>query len=129
MDQVLIQQVSDATLAGTMSFPEVVGNLLKAGVVFYYVDYLQQQKTFYSITNDSVSTRISYQNLPTVPTQLDKAHLKAIILDSQSNHQTYESFTRRAMQAGTVGYFAFLVGQRVVYWGRDGESHTEYFPD
>lgn len=129
MDQVLIQQVSDATLAGTMFFPEVVGNLLKAGVGFYYVDYLQQQKTFYSITNDSVSTRISYQNLPTVPTQLNKAHLKAIIIDSQSNHQTYENFTRRAMQAGTVGYFAFLVGRRVVYWGRDGESHTEYFPD
>lgn len=129
MDQALIQQVSDATLAGTMSFPEVVGNLLKAGVDFYYVDYLQQQKTFYSTANDSVTTAIHYQDLPTVPPQLDKATLKTIILDSQVNHQTYERFTRRAMQVGTIGYFAFLTGRRVVYWGRDGESHTEFFPD
>jgi uncharacterized protein YbcV (DUF1398 family) len=129
LDQTLIQQVSNATLAGTMSFPEVVGHLLKAGIDFYYVDYLTRQKTFYHHTDESVTTTIHYVDLPSVPAQLDKVNLKAIILDSQVNHQTYEAFTRRAMQAGTVGYFAFLTGRRVVYWGRDGESHIEYFPD
>ena len=36
--------------------------------------------------------------------------------------------TRRAMEAGLEGYFAFLRGKRVTYWGRTGDEHTEWFP-
>ncbi|WP_020393761.1 DUF1398 family protein [Thiolinea disciformis] len=129
MDKALIQHVSDATLASRMAFPEVVGNLLKADVDYYYVDYVKQGKTFYSNDGQTVETLIHYQNLPPIARALDKLTLKTIILDSQVNHQSYEIFTRRSMAAGVVGYFAFLNGRRVVYWGRDGESHTEYFPD
>lgn len=129
MDTKLIQHVSDATLNGTISFPEVVGQLMSTGVEYYYVDYVKAQKTFYSTTGETVETVITYQNLPTVPAAFDVKTLKAIIFDSQQNHQSYEAFTRRAMAAGVVGYFAFLSGKRVVYWGRRGESHTELFPE
>ena len=37
-------------------------------------------------------------------------------------------FTRRAMLAGVQGYIAFLRGQRVTYFGRAGDQHTEWFP-
>ena len=129
MDEALVQQVSDVTLASRMAFPEVVSNLLKADVDYYYVDYVKQSKTFYSNAGETVDTEIHYQNLPLIARALDKLTLKTIVLGSQVNHQSYEAFTRRSMAAGVVGYFAFLNGRRVVYWGRDGESHTEYFPD
>ena len=32
------------------------------------------------------------------------------------------------MAAGVQGYFAFLRGKRVTYWGRSGDQHTEWFP-
>ena len=36
--------------------------------------------------------------------------------------------TRRAMEAGLEGYFAFLRGKRVTCWGRTGDEHSEWFP-
>lgn len=129
MDKVQIQQVADATLASKMSFPEVVGALLKAGVDYYHVDYVKQSKTFYGKDGLTAETQIHYLELPKIASELDLPALKAIILDSQVKHQSYEDFTRRAMQAGVVAYFAFLNGRRVVYWARSGESHTEYFPN
>ena len=32
------------------------------------------------------------------------------------------------MRGGVQGYFAFLRGQRVTYFGRQGDQHTEWFP-
>jgi hypothetical protein len=43
-------------------------------------------------------------------------------------NQTYCDFTRRAMEAGVQGYFAFQGGKRVTYLGRQGDQHTEWFP-
>lgn len=128
MDAKLIQHVSDATLNGTMSFPEVVGQLMSTGVEYYYVDYVKGRKTFYNSEGETVETTITYQDLPKIADEFDGKTLKTIIIDSQQNHQSYEAFTRRAMAAGVVGYFAFLRGKRVVYWGRTGDSHTEWFP-
>ncbi len=32
------------------------------------------------------------------------------------------------MRGGVQGYFAFLRDQRVTYFGRQGNQHTEWFP-
>jgi hypothetical protein len=32
------------------------------------------------------------------------------------------------MEAGVQGYFVFLRGKRVTYFGRQGDQHTEWFP-
>ncbi len=37
-------------------------------------------------------------------------------------------FVSRSTAAGTVGYWAFLTGKRVIYFGRKGEQHIEEFP-
>ena len=111
-----------------MSFPEVVGQLLAAGVEYYHVDYVGMRKTFYSAEGDAVVTPINYEGLPPVAADFDVVALRADILDSQRNNQPYRDFTRRAMEAGTQGYFAFLRGKRVTYFGRQGEQHTEWFP-
>ena len=39
-----------------MSFPELVGKLLAAGVEYYHVDYVGMRKTFYSADGDVVVT-------------------------------------------------------------------------
>jgi uncharacterized protein YbcV (DUF1398 family) len=128
MDTKLVSQVARAALDGTMAFPDVVRQLLATGVEYYHVDYVAMRKTFYSADGDTIVTPIAYEALPAVARDFDAAKLRVIILDSQRHGQKYRDFTRRAMEAGVQGYFAFLRGQRVTYFGRGGDEHTEWFP-
>src|SRR5262249_46146583 len=128
MNTKIITDTARKTLDGTISFPEVVNQLLAAGVEYYHVDYVGKRKAFYSENGDVVVTPIDYEDLPPVAADFDAAALRADILDSQRNGQKYRDFTRRAMKAGTQGYFAFLRGKRVTYLGRQGDQHTEWFP-
>ena len=76
-----------------------------------------------------MATSINYEGLPPVAPEFDAAALRANILDSQRHGQPYREFTRRAMAGGVQGYIAYLRGKRVMYWGRNGEQHVEWFPD
>ena len=128
MNSEIIAQTARATLDGSMPFPEVVGQLMQAGVEYYHVDYVALQKTYYSAAGDIFRTPIDYTDLPAVADHFALAEVQAAILDSQQNGQHYRDFTARVMRAGVQGYIAFLRGQRVTYWGRNGDQHTEWFP-
>ena len=128
MKSEVVAQAARATLDGSMAFAEIVGRLIETGVEYYHVDYVALQKTFYSATGEIIKTPITYENLPNVAQDFDVDALKAAILDSQQNGQHYKDFTKRVMSAGVQGYMAFLRGKRVTYWGRGGDSHTEWFP-
>ena len=41
---------------------------------------------------------------------------------------TYQGLLREGCRAGCAGYVVSLLGKRVLYFGRSGETHTEYFP-
>jgi uncharacterized protein YbcV (DUF1398 family) len=128
MNTEIITRTARATLAGSISFPEVVQQLLAAGVEYYQVDYVLRQKTFYGPDGEAVVTPITYEALPSVGEALDIAELRRNIADSQRNGQNYRDFSRRAMESGVHSYFAFLRGRRVTYLGRQGDQHTEWFP-
>jgi uncharacterized protein YbcV (DUF1398 family) len=128
MNTNIITDAARKTLAGTISFPEVVSQLFSAGVEYYHVDYIGMKKTFYSAEGDTVVTAINYEGLPPVAPDFSVEGIRADILDSQRNNQHYRDFTRRAMEAGVQGYFAFLRGKRVTYFGRQGDQHIEWFP-
>jgi len=128
MNTDIIIEAARKTLAGTISFPEVVSQLLTAGVEHYHVDYIGMKKTFYGPDGATVVTPINYEGMPNVAADFSLEGIKANILDSQRNGQKYRDFTRRAMESGVQGYFAFLRGHRVTYFGRQGDQHTEWFP-
>ena len=128
MNTTVIVETARKTLAGAISFPEVVGQLLATGVEYYQVDYVGMKKTFYNADGNMVVTPIDYEGLPPVSAEFSHEAMKANILDSQRNGQNYRDFTRRSMEAGVQGYFAFLRGKRVTYFGRQGDQHTEWFP-
>src|ERR1039457_6225942 len=127
MDSKLILAAARGTLDGSLSFPEVVGKLLAAGVEYYHVDYVGLRKRFYSADGEMMATSIDYEGLPPIALEFDAAALRANILDSQRHGQPYREFTRRAMAGGVQGYFTFLGGKRVTHWGRTGGQHTEWF--
>lgn len=128
MNTLAITEAAQATLAGTLPFPEIVAKLIAAGVEYYHVDYVGLCKQFYDGAGGRVVTPIPCVDLPPVAAELDVAALRAAILDSQTKGQPWREFSRRAMSAGVQSYFAFLRGQRVIYLGRTGDQHTERFP-
>ena len=128
MNSETVAQAAHATLAGTVPFPEVVRRLLETGCEYYHVDFVALRKTFYGAEGDMVTAPIPYEGLLPVAADFDVAALRANILDSQEKNQPYRDFVCRAMSAGVQGYIAFLRGQRVTYWGRKGDQHTEWFP-
>ena len=128
MNSELVLQAGHATLAGSLPFPDIVRQLLEAGVEYYHVDYILLQCTFYGANAASVVAPLTFEGLPAVAKDFDAAALRQAILDSQQKGQKFREFSQRAMRAGVQGYFAFLQGTRVTYLGRQGDQHTEWFP-
>lgn len=128
MNTAEIARLARATLDGSMPFPEIVGKLVAQGVEYYHVDYASRSFTFYGGTGETVVAPISYENLPAIAAEFDRAALKAAIVDSQQHDQKFRDFCERAVRAGVQGYFAYLRGLRVTYSGRQGDAHTEWFP-
>lgn len=128
MNADILNSLAKATLNGSVPFPQIVGKLIDEGVEYYHVDYAAYTFTFYSNAGSTVTASLLFTDLPPVSKSFDATALKAAILDSQQHGQKFKVFCERAMQAGVSGYFAFLLGQRVVYFGRQGNQHTEWFP-
>ncbi|ENY3129597.1 DUF1398 family protein [Vibrio cholerae] len=128
MESKIVADVASATLDGSINFPEVVRQLLEAGVEYYHVDYVALQKTYYSASGEIIKTPINYEDLPAVRYEFNVNALREAISDSQQNGQQYRDFTKRAMSAGVQSYTAFLCGRRVTYVGRLGDQYTEWFP-
>jgi uncharacterized protein YbcV (DUF1398 family) len=120
--------MAEATLKGGMPFPEIVGNLIREGVEYYHVDYVSSAFSFYSASGGVVVAPLLFEGLPEIAIDFNVAELRAAILDSQQNGQKFRQFCARAMNAGVQSYFAFLRGQRVLYIGRQGDQHVEWFP-
>jgi uncharacterized protein YbcV (DUF1398 family) len=56
--------------------------------------------------------------------------VRAAIREAQAQvpDYTYKGFCAKVAQAGCAGYFVSFPVGRVLYYGRTGETHTEYFP-
>jgi uncharacterized protein YbcV (DUF1398 family) len=119
--------MAKATLEGSMPFPEIVGKLLSSGVEYYHVDFATCCFTFYGASAEAVVAPLLL-DLPPIAESLDGAELRAAIVDSQQHGQKFPAFCARATAAGVQGYFAFLKGKRVCYFGRQGDLHVEWFP-
>ncbi len=66
--------------------------------------------------------------MPAAARFFSAANVEAAVRAIQRQEIQYREFCRRIVAAGCVGYHVFLEGRRVVYYGRAGDSHTEYFP-
>lgn len=123
-----IRRLAEVTLSGTLPFPEIVGRLISEGVEYYHVDYISLTFSFYGESGGIVTAPLTFEGLPSVANDFNATELRAAILDSQQKGQKYRQFCIRAMEAGVQSYYAFLRGKRVLYIGRQGEHHVEWFP-
>lgn len=128
MNSVQIAKLASASMSGSMPFPQIVGGLLGEGVESYHVDYRTLQFTCYGASSSVVVVPLTFAGLPEVAENFDAQALRAAIMDSQTKGQAFRDFCSRAILAGVHCYHAFLRGKRVVYLGRNGDQHVEWFP-
>jgi uncharacterized protein YbcV (DUF1398 family) len=105
----------------------VVALLTNAGVDSYFADLARGEETFY--TTDG-GTHREQMTLPStkIAGDFSQAGVVAAIRAAQADQIRYPEFVNRVTAAGTIAYWAFLTGKKVVYFGRKGEFHVEEFP-
>ncbi len=116
------------TLSGEIAFPEVVRRLLDIGVERYHVDFTRSETTYYLPDGESHVQPLG-MSCDNIATAFSADGVGAAVKRSQRGEHKFPEFVAQATAAGCVGYFAQLTGRRVVYFGRDGDTHVERFPD
>jgi uncharacterized protein YbcV (DUF1398 family) len=123
-----LQDCVRGSLTGSMVFPEIIQRLTAQGVERYHADYIRHEITYYLANGDSLVVATPHPEQPT-GTTFDAAAVEVAIRQSQRNEHSYLDFVRKTMAAGCVGYFVQIAGRQAIYFGRNGESHVEPFPN
>jgi uncharacterized protein YbcV (DUF1398 family) len=110
-----------------ITFGEVVGKLMAAGIERYHTDLVRADKVYF--LPDGSSHRVSADAVPVTPARTFSSDGVATAIRAiQTGHIRYQEFCRRIAASGCVGYHVSLAGRRAVYYGRTGEIHVELFP-
>jgi uncharacterized protein YbcV (DUF1398 family) len=114
--------------SGAMTFPQIVGTLMETGFDGYAVDLRRATAVYYRLDGEAIELKAT----PTSPVaeRFDAAIVRQAIGEAQAlaPGYTYKGFCAKVAGAGCAGYLVSLVGKRVLYYGRTGEIHIEYFP-
>lgn len=127
MNTDVMRTALEGSETGALKFPEAVGMLIGAGVESYFADLGRGEETFYTREGETHREKMS---LPVagVAEEFSQTGIVAAIRAAQADEIRYPEFVKRARAAGIIGYWAFLAGMKVVYFGRKGEFHVEEFP-
>jgi len=123
----VIYDLVRGSLTAELSFAEIVGRLSEIGVERYHADYSRQETTYYLANGESLVVTIPWGS-DTIATEFSATAIEEAVRKSQRGEHSYDDFVRKTMAAGCVGYFVQIAGRRVLYFGRGGEIHTEWFP-
>jgi uncharacterized protein YbcV (DUF1398 family) len=127
--QEIARRCLEGAESGTMAFPQIVGTLMVAGFDGYLVDLRLGQATYYLPDGAGLELPTHLSNVA-VTAEFNVDVVKAAIREAQAlvPGYTYRGFCDKVKRAGCAGYLVSFLGRRVLYFGRTGETHTEYFP-
>ena len=119
----------EAAEQDSMAFPQIVGKLIEAGFESYLIDLRRASACYYLPDGDAIELPAHRIDTP-VAAQLDAAALQIAIREAQQlvPGYTYRGFCEKAASAGCAAYLVSFSGRRALYFGRDGATHTEPFP-
>lgn len=125
--QQVIENCSQGSYAGILSFGENVGALMGAGVESYQADYRARTTTYY-MPDGATSVLPLKAPADAIPEHFDAAALQQAIRGAQRGEVKYPEFLQLSRAAGCVGYMVWIAGRHVAYMGRRGDIHVEHFP-
>lgn len=117
-----------ASDAGRLHFGQMIGQLVVAGVHSYHVDYRAGRTTCHLAGDEVVDVDAERPREP-IGARFDGDALREAIRGAQQGTVMYPEFKRLSQRAGCAGYTVWIAGRHVTYFGRNGETHVERFPD
>jgi uncharacterized protein YbcV (DUF1398 family) len=123
----LVREMTRASDEERILFPEVVRTLMEAGIERYHADLVCATKTYYLPDGGFEEVRCHEVRPPA--RQFSATAVASAVHATQSQEIKYRVFCERIAAAGCVGYFVTFAGRRAVYYGRNADTHTEWFPD
>ena len=110
-----------------LTFPQVVGNLMSAGIERYHADLQRSEKTYYLPSGESKVLK-TYTVAAQAAGSFSPSGVADAVRAIQKGQIKYNEFCERILAAGCVSYIVSLAGKRAVYYGRTGEAYVEMFP-
>lgn len=123
-----IQSTFDASNQGRLHFGQLIGELMRAQVESYHVDYRSGRTTYYLPDGETLDLAFERPQ-DGIADAFDGDAVRAAILGAQQGRVMYPEFKRLSQAAGCAGYTVWITGRHVTYFGRQGETHVERFPD
>ncbi|WP_210254900.1 DUF1398 family protein [Methylocapsa sp. S129] len=123
----VIEECVKRSHQGTISFGEVVGKLMQVGVETYLADYRRCENIYYLPSGETYAVKFTSPEM-SVAEAFNADDVSEAVRGAQSGAVKYPEFMQRTMAAGCVGYFVWIAGRHVQYFGRRGEVHIERFP-
>lgn len=113
----------------TLTFPQTVKSLMEAGFEGYTVDLRRATRIHYLPCGESLELAVAPPNV-SVGEAFNADAIKGAIKEAQMQVHgfTYKGFCDKVAAAGCAGYMVSFSGRRVVYYGRTGDVHVEFFP-
>ena len=127
MDTQVMEEATSRSLQGTITFGEVVKNLLAIGVESYDADLVRMEKTYYMPNGETHIEELEFRG-PVIAQDFKEQEVVAALKAIQKQEINYVEFLNRILKAGTTRYIVFLTGKKAIYYGRKGEFHVENFP-
>lgn len=129
LQKVVAERCLEAAETGSMTFPEIVMDLMNAGFESYAVDFRLGKATYYLASGGAAELPAPSVS-GAVAEAFDEAAMVAAIREAQAlvPGYTYLGFCAKARAAGCAGYIVSFLGRRAVYFGRTAETLTEPFP-
>jgi uncharacterized protein YbcV (DUF1398 family) len=122
-----IRECASLSIAGKISFGDVVGRLMGIGLERYHADYTRHECTYYMPDGQSLVVPVAHPSQAIAETFSPKG-VEAAVRQAQRGEIFYPEFLKQTFAAGCVGYFVQISGRQVIYCGRNGDQHIERFP-
>lgn len=126
----IARQCLEGAETNTMTFPQVVSTLMSAGFEGYAVDFRQGMVAYYSPSGETTELPMT-KPASSVAAEFNPALVKEAIREAQTlaPGYTYKGFVTKTAAAGCAGYLVSFLGRRVLYFGRNADTHVEHFPN
>jgi uncharacterized protein YbcV (DUF1398 family) len=110
-------------------YPYLAEALRQAGVMHYVYTLPSGQCIFYA-HDGKVATQsdVVASGMLEVPSFNKDAFIK-VLRKSQNGDMTFPEFLKGSWESGVVHYEADLMARKVTYYGADGETYVEDYPE
>ncbi len=126
----IAQACLDGAERNTMTFPQIVDALMRAGFESYAIDFRRAVATYYLPDGETVELTMPKLDVA-ISANFDALPIQGAIKEAQQlvPGYTYAGFCRKIASAGCAGYVVSFCGRRALYVGRTAETHVEHFPN